>query len=299
MFGMFKKKQKSDLEKIIEKDGIEYAAKRFTEIVMQKITTVEIAYQFILEEIEAASRGNVIAMDFARNSGISSDEYKGSMSRSCLEVDGPDGPQQTLLAICMQLIGNQDLMVKLRIMINDNIMKEYSFGKYRDQKISSMKGCIKLQKSEANILFIVRDNIVIYINEDVDFLFEKDKDGDEKLNGRVVNFVFSGQLRGVVTEIFVAFDDSDSYAMFALQSRTVEQLNYVAQAVFEYLAENSIKNVFLPAEKYAVQYIYTFKLYRKNDKYFMINNSQTQAYLIDDSGIFRDDVDAIKCAFWE
>lgn len=299
MFGMFKKKQKSDLEKIIEKDGIEYAAKRFTEIIMQKITTAEVAYQFILEEIEAASQGNVIAMDFARNSGISSDEYKGSMSRSCLEVDGPDGPQQTLLAICMQLTGNQDLMVKLRIMINENIMKEYSFGKYRDQKISSMKGCIKLQKSEANILFIVRDNIVIYVNEDVDFLFEKDKDGDEKLNGRVVNFVFSGQSRGVVTEIFVAFDDSDSYAMFTLQSRTVEQLNYVAQAVFEYLAENGIKNVFLPAEKYAVQYIYTFKLYRKNDRYFMINNSQTQAYLIDDLGIFRDDVDAVKCAFWE
>ena len=53
MFGMFKKKQKSDLERLIEKDGIEYAAKRFSEIILQKMPTAEIAYQFVLEEIEA------------------------------------------------------------------------------------------------------------------------------------------------------------------------------------------------------------------------------------------------------
>ncbi|SRR5690554_6797503 len=131
MFKMFKKNQKSDLEKHIEKDGIEYAAKRFSENIVRKLPTTEIAYQFILEEIEAASQGNLTAMNFARNSGISSNEYKGSMSTSCAEVDGPDGPQQALLAIYMQLMSNPDLMVKLRTMITDNIMKEYSFGKYR------------------------------------------------------------------------------------------------------------------------------------------------------------------------
>ena len=74
MFGMFKKKQKSDLERLIEKDGIEYAAKRFSEIILQKMPTAEIAYQFVLEEIEAASQGNETAIRFARNSGISQQE---------------------------------------------------------------------------------------------------------------------------------------------------------------------------------------------------------------------------------
>ena len=139
MFGMFKKKQKSELEKIIEKDGIEHAAKRFSEIIMQKIPTDEIAYQFVLEEIEAASQGNDTAISFAKDSGISPQEYKGAMKDSRPEVDGPDGPQQFILALCMQLQPNVDLVVEFRIKIVDNIMKTLSFGKYKGQKSSSLK----------------------------------------------------------------------------------------------------------------------------------------------------------------
>lgn len=139
MFGMFKKKQQSDLEKLIEKDGIDYAAKRFSEIILRKLSTTEIAYQFILEEIEAASQGNDTAINFARNSGISPYEYKGSMSNSRPEVDGPDGPQQFLLALYMQLQSNADLVVRLRTRIVDNIMKSFSFGKYKGQKCSTLR----------------------------------------------------------------------------------------------------------------------------------------------------------------
>ena len=298
MFGMFKKKQKSDLEKLIEKDGIEYAAKRFSEIIVQKMPTEEIAYQFVLEEIEAASQGNDTAISFARNSGISPKEYKGAMRNSRPEVDGPDGPQQFILALCMQLQSNVDLVVDLRTKIVDNIMKTLSFGKYEGQKSSSLKGGMRLDEAEVDILFIVNDNAVIYINEEADHLFATDKDGDEKLDGRVVNFVFSGQSTGTVIEVFVAFDDSDSYTMFTLQAGTVERLNFVAQAIFKYFAGNGIQDVFSPIEQYATQYVYTFKLYRKNEKFFMVNNSQTQAYLIDGSTILRDDVDDIKSIFW-
>ncbi len=177
-------------------------------------------------------------------------------------------------------------------------MKTLSFGKYKDQKRSSPKGGMRLEEAEVDILFIVRDDNVVFINEEADHLFETDKDGDETLNGRVVNFVFSGQSDGAVIEVFVAFDDSDSYTMFTLQAGTVERLNYVAQAIFKYFAENGIQNVFSPVEQYATQYVYTFKLYRKNEKYFMVNNSQTQAYLIDESTILRDDIDEIKSTFW-
>ena len=298
MFGMFKKKQKSDLEKLIEKDGIEYAAKRFSEIILRKIPTAEIAYQFVLEEVEAASQGNDAAISFARNSGISPQEYKGATRNSRPEVDGPDGPQQFILALCMQLQPNVDLAVNLRTKIVDNVMRTLSFGKYKDQKSSSLKGGIRLQEAEVDILFVVNNNTVIYINEETDHLFETDEDGDEKLDGRVVNFVFSGQSTGTVIEVFVAFDDSDSYTMFTLQAGTVERLNYVAQAIFKYFAENGVQDVFSPVEQYATQYVYTFKLYRKNERFFMANNSQTQAYLIDGSTILRYDVDEIKSIFW-
>ena len=298
MFGIFKKKQKSDLERLIEKDGIEYAAKRFSEIILQKIPTTEIAYQFVLEEIEAASQGNDTAIRFARNSGISPQEYKGSMRNSRPEIDGPDGPQQFILALCMQLQPNVNLVVDLRTKIVDNVMKTLSFGKYKGQKSSSLKGGMRLQEAEVDILFIVNNNNVVYANEEADHLFETDKDGDERLDGRVVNFVFSGQSTGSVIEVFVAFNDSDSYTMFTLRTGTVERLNFVAQAIFKHFAKNDMQDVFSSIEQYATQYIYTFKLYRKNKRFFMVNNSQTQAYLIDSSTILRDDVDKIKRIFW-
>ena len=159
-------------------------------------------------------------------------------------------------------------------------------------------GGMRLEEAEVDILSIVRNNNVIYINDESDHLFITDKNGDEKLDGRVVNFVFSGQSDGEVIEIFVAFDDSDSYTMFTLQVGMMERLNYVAQAIFKYFAEVGIQNVFSPIEKYSIQYIYTFKVYRKNGKNFMVNNAQTQAYLIEESAIMRDDVDKIKNIFW-
>ena len=149
-----------------------------------------------------------------------------------------------------------------------------------------------------DILAIVRNNKVVYLNSEADYLFDRDKGGDEKLDGRVVNFVFSGQSEGEILKVFVAFDDSDSYTMFTLQTGMMERLNYVAQAIFKYFSEAGVKNIFSMAERYSTQYIYTFKVYRKNEKYFMVNNAQTQAYLIDSFSILRDDVDEIKSIFW-
>ena len=199
----------------------------------------------------------------------------------------------------MQLQPNVDLVVELRTKIVDNIMKTLSFWTYAGKKSSPLKGGMRLDEAEVDILFIVNDNAVIYNNEEAEHLFTTDKDGDEKLEGRVVNFVFSGQSTGSVIEVFVAFDDSDSYTMFTLQAGTVERLNFVAQAIFKYFTENGIQDVFSPIEQYATQYVYTFKLYKKSEKYFMVNNSQTQAYLIDGSTILRDDVGEIKSIFWD
>lgn len=157
---------------------------------------------------------------------------------------------------------------------------------------------MRLEEAGVDILAIVRNNKVVYLNSEADHLFDRDKDGDEKLDGRVVNFVFSGQSEGERLELFVAFDDSDSYVTFTLQAASTERLNYVAQAIFKHFSKSGLKNIFSTTEKYSTQYIYAFKTYRKNGKYFMVNNSQTQAYLIDNLSIMRDDVDKIKSVFW-
>jgi hypothetical protein len=369
MFGFSKKKNK--LQEQIEKDGIEYATDRFAEIISEMLKTRELAYQFILEKVEAASQGNEEAMKFASESGFLPSEYKDAMEKSCPEIDGANGPQQTLLNISMLLIDDVDLMVKFTIKVSDKIMKNFRLGKYENKddrinclmrllksileddagvlpvlnsnipvptyarqrqqhftrqniesaksiilnlskltdknseyiirkalSLSSLKGGMRLEEAGVDILFIVRDNAVIYINGEADHLFVTDEDGYEKLDGRAVNFVFSGQSDGTVIEVFVAFDDSESYTMFTLKAGMMERLNYVAQAIFKCFQETGIKDVFSPFEKYATQYIYAFHLYKKDEKYFMVNNHQTQAYLIDASTILRDDVDEIKSIFW-
>lgn len=129
MFGLFGKK-KTEVEKLIDQDGIDHATRRFAEVISNKLPTKELAYQFMLEEIEAASQGNDVARGFADASGISSSEYTGAMNNSSYEIDGPEGPQQLLLHLCTQLNSNTDLMVEFRVRIADNIMKKFYLGRY-------------------------------------------------------------------------------------------------------------------------------------------------------------------------
>jgi hypothetical protein len=86
--------------------------------------------------------------------------------------------------------------------------------------------------------------------------------------------------------------------MFTLRANLEKRLNYVCQAIFKYFAEKNIVNILSFTETYSTQHIYAFKMYRMSERYFMVNNSQTQAYLIDENGIDRDGVDAIKARFW-
>jgi hypothetical protein len=129
MFGFFK--SKSQLEKLIDKDGMDYAASRFAGIICRKLTSSEIAYQFILEELDAASKGDSTAKKFAANSGIAYSEYKNALQNSIIEVDGPDGPQLLLIGLAMELKDNPLKMVEFRCKVDDIIMKKFGFGKYK------------------------------------------------------------------------------------------------------------------------------------------------------------------------
>jgi len=129
MFGAFKKKTK--IQKLIEQDGIERTTKIFSDMIIRDmLKTEDIAYQFILEEIEASNQGNEKAIEFAKKIGISPEEYIGAMKHSRPEVDGANGPQQYLFSICTQLNSNIDLMVEFRIRIINNIMVHFCFGIY-------------------------------------------------------------------------------------------------------------------------------------------------------------------------
>lgn len=295
MFEFFRKKRKSDLEMLIEKDGLDNVAVKYSRIILQKLVTQEIAYQFVLEEVEAASKGNDKAIRFARTCGVSPQNYEGSLKNSRPEVDGPDGPQQLVLFLCMELQPNIDLVVDFRIKILENIMQHFSIGKYASQRDSDLAGGMRLEEENIDILFIVHDNVVIYTNDEVDHLFQSSEKGSEKLDGKVVNFVFSGRLGKSNTEVFVALNADDAYKFFTLQHRTMNWLEFVASVIFKC---ERMRNIFSRIDVFNTQYIYVFNLYRKNGQYFMVNHSQTEAYIIDAKAVLRNDVDELKSIFW-
>lgn len=115
---------------MIQKNGVNKTAELIAEYVNQKIPSEDVAMQFILEEVEAASKGNEEAKLFAQTSGFDESDYLGAMGNSFEEVDGANGPQQEILNLCMMLYPNQQLMAELRIKTVDNIMKHWKLGKY-------------------------------------------------------------------------------------------------------------------------------------------------------------------------
>jgi hypothetical protein len=129
VFKLFQKK--SQVEILIDKDGIDLVTDHFAEVVAGKLTSGEIAYQFTLEEVERASMGDSISKRFASNSGIKPEQYWSALHNAMPEVDGPDGPQQLLHGLSLQLAKNQQLMTKFRCSVNDKIMKKFGLGRYQ------------------------------------------------------------------------------------------------------------------------------------------------------------------------
>ncbi|MDC0363110.1 hypothetical protein OAN12_08720 [Halioglobus sp.] len=128
-----KKDMDSQIEALIGIVGIEAAADIEAKLVLDKIGSTEIAYQFILEELDGASQGNSASREYAQGSGIPAHEYDGALNRSIPEVDGPNGPQQFVLSSCLQLRNNPELMAEFRCKIADSIMREYGFGKFANE----------------------------------------------------------------------------------------------------------------------------------------------------------------------
>ncbi|MBS7820199.1 hypothetical protein J7552_02760 [Wohlfahrtiimonas chitiniclastica] len=100
-------------------------ANDITKIVLSKIHSKAVMYQFILEELDAAQHGNDEAVNFVKMSGIHFDEYNNALSNSYDEVDGPGGPQQTLSLAIMAEDWPMERKAKIRIQVVKNIINAY------------------------------------------------------------------------------------------------------------------------------------------------------------------------------
>ena len=125
-------RKKTQVEALIAADGIDHVVDRFTEIIARKLTGRELAYQFILQELDGAHLGNAESQLFAKNSGIHEVEYRAALHKSIPEVDGAEGPQQLLLALSLQ-ITDPDQMADFRCRIDDRVMRMFKLGKYGEK----------------------------------------------------------------------------------------------------------------------------------------------------------------------
>lgn len=164
MFGLFKKK--TQLQKLIANDGIEHATERFAEIISRKLATREIARQFILEELDGASQGNEASQAFARSSGIPVCDYQGALQNSNPEIDGPEGPQQLLLALSIQLMPKQALMAEFRCKVDDKVMKRFKLGKY-DTKYAQLASQLRELDRELESWRLSDDSVVPALHPDI------------------------------------------------------------------------------------------------------------------------------------
>lgn len=300
VFVEYAEQQGNTLRTLYNSDGEEYFCKRFSEVIFQTSLSSDIALtkHFVLEEINELSELGDKALAFSINSGFNPAEYKGI-------EDTNETTKAFVLFKCILCCFSLDkeLMLAIRLGIIKNLINLISTSQETNPTSTTQipfDHCIRLDDAEVDIMFIVKNNNTIYINEESDHLFTIDSDGDKKLDGRIVNITFSDPSMQDVVEVFVAFDESDSYTLFTLRMMFQERLDYVCKVIYQYFSNNYPDIVFSKKVKgHSSQYIYTFKLYKKYDRYFMINNGQNQAYLIDKSGIIRDDVDIIKKEFWE
>jgi hypothetical protein len=169
-----------EIKNLIEFDGIDHATTKFADVLSEMLITEEVAYQFVLEEIEAASQGNEAARKFASSSGIEPWEYEGAMRNSHPIIDSKDGPQQLLLSTCMQLGSDIELMVEFRTTVVDKIMRKFRLGIYSDSHD-------KLDSDRSRLVDLVAKNensihgIFVNINNDLGDFIEANEDCDDLL----------------------------------------------------------------------------------------------------------------------
>ncbi|MGR3898284.1 hypothetical protein FW759_02330 [Psychrobacter sp. 1176_08] len=130
MFGFLKNKKVNDpaLLKQITEDGVDYAAERFSSILMESfLTKRSLAYGFVMQELDGARQGNDLSIKFVENSGVSEYEYKGSLNQDTPELDIA---QEWMQMLTSKLYPRMDIIVPLRLGLVECVMRRYGIGKF-------------------------------------------------------------------------------------------------------------------------------------------------------------------------
>jgi len=69
---IFRSDSNKNFENQVKKDGYEYVGKRIADEINKKITSKDLAKQFVLEELDSARQGNKYTQNFVKNSGFKS-----------------------------------------------------------------------------------------------------------------------------------------------------------------------------------------------------------------------------------
>ena len=163
---------KNEMLETIQTHGVDVTAKQLAEYLTQKLPSEEVAIQFVLEELEAASQGDGTAKTFASTSGFDKDDYLGAMNNSFEDVDGASGPQQELSKLCMMLYPNQQLMTELRIKTVDGIMKEWKLGKYAaiDNELTLSDVVNRVNNLDEGVFANINNDMAESIDEHTDIM---------------------------------------------------------------------------------------------------------------------------------
>ena len=103
-----------------------------SELVIRKIPNKQIAYQFVMEELDAARQGDHVSIAFVENSGFLPNEYIGAMNNSCEEVDGAGGPQQELIKQAMAVVTSMEDMRDIKLGVVQQVIDAFNLQQKDD-----------------------------------------------------------------------------------------------------------------------------------------------------------------------
>ncbi len=130
---------------------IDSAVLELIRVIKSKQNSRKVAWQFVLEELDAAKDGSDFVQDRIKSFYINPSDYIGAMSRSWSDVDGTDGPQQFLLSFAISLSKRVGIETSaaVRISIVEYIIHHYKFGRY------FVNDKIQLAKKPLNLFQII------------------------------------------------------------------------------------------------------------------------------------------------
>lgn len=128
LWAYFKSKYADDFQELFNIDDEQFDNNIIDNIynsISSEITSVEMAYQFILEELDAASHGNAEAIRFVNNTPFTREEYEGVLLDSSQPTRGVNNPQLTLTNLISETGLPSSQTAKLRIQVVQKIIDDW------------------------------------------------------------------------------------------------------------------------------------------------------------------------------